>query len=62
MLEHANIDHENKKLNRNAHSALEKVSYEILDYKSKLLHIKLPLFHIFHGLYEFIFLETYSRL
>ena len=35
----------------------EKVCYEILfDYKSKLLQIKLPLLHLFHGLYEFNFL------
>ena len=39
----------------------EEVCYEILDYKSKLLQIKLPLFHIARGLlHEFNFLEIYT--
>ena len=37
----------------------EQVSYEILNHESKLLRIKVPLFHVFHGLHEFIFLEIY---
>ena len=37
----------------------EEVCYEILDYGSKLLLIKLPLFHVFHELHEFNFLKIY---
>ena len=31
----------------------------MLDYKSKLLHIKLPLFHVFRGLHESNYLEIH---
>ena len=37
----------------------EDVSYEILDYASKPLQIKLPLFHVFRGWHEFSFLRRY---
>ena len=35
----------------------EEVICEILDYESKILQIKLPLFHVFHGLHESNFLK-----
>ena len=63
MLSNLNIDCENKKLNRNVHrmyiTCWEQVCYEILNHESKLLQIKVPLFHVFHGLHESIFLEIY---
>ena len=37
----------------------EEVCYEILGYESEVLQIKLPLFYVFHGLYESDFLEIY---
>ena len=37
----------------------DEVCHEILDYISKLVQIKLPLFHVFRGLQEFSFLDIY---
>ena len=40
----------------------EEVSYEIRNYKSKLLQIKLPFFHVFRGRYEYNFLKRYVNV
>ena len=37
----------------------EQVCYKILDYESKYLQIKLPIFYVFHGLRESDFLKIY---
>ena len=37
----------------------EEISREVLDYESKLLQIKIPFFHVFHGWHEFNFLKKY---
>ena len=37
----------------------DKVCHEIIDYISKPVQIKLPLFHVFRGLQEFSFLDIY---
>ena len=58
LLKNLNVAHENKKLNRNAHNVSRSL-FRNTYYKSKLLQIKLPLFHVFHGLHELNFLEIY---